>query len=133
MSDCRPAKIPISLGVANSLIAYENPAEKCAVAWYQWAIGAFIWPAIHLRPDLAYSVGVISRFCSNSGPTPIELVKHVLRYVSGTKEFRLKFDREADKPDDIIGYTESDFAGSKPDRKSTRGYNFMLAGTAISH
>ncbi len=35
--------------------------------------------------------------------------------------------------DDVIGYTDSDFAGSKLDRKSTGGYIFMLAGAAISH
>ncbi len=133
MSDCKPAKIPISPGVANSLIPYENQAEKGTVAWYQSAIGALMWPAIHSRPDLAYSVGVLSRFCSNPGPTHVELVKHVLRYVSGTLELGLKFDREANRPDDVIGYTDSDFAGSKPDRKSTEGYVFMLAGVAISH
>ncbi len=32
MSDCKPAKIPISLWVENSLIAYENQAEKGIVA-----------------------------------------------------------------------------------------------------
>ncbi len=69
MSDCRPAKILITPGVANSLIAYENQAEKDTVAWYQSAVGAFMRPAIHSRPDLAYSVGVLSRFCSNPGST----------------------------------------------------------------
>ena len=38
MSDCRPAKISISPGVANSLIFYENQAEKGTVAWYQSAV-----------------------------------------------------------------------------------------------
>ncbi len=78
-----------------------------------------MWPAIHSRPDLAYSVGVLSRCCSNPGPTHVELVKHVLRYLSGTLELGLKFDAEADTSDDVIGYTDSDFAGSKPGRKST--------------
>ena len=45
----------------------------------------------------------------------------------------LKFDRETDKPDDVIQYTDFDFAVSKPDLKSTRSYIFMLAGAAISH
>ncbi len=42
MSDCKPAKISISPGLANSLIDYENQAEKGIVAWYQLAIGAFM-------------------------------------------------------------------------------------------
>ncbi len=115
MSDCKPVKILISPGVANSLIAYENQSEKGTVVWYQSAVGALMWPAIHSRPHLAYSVGVHRQFCSNPGPTHVELVKLVLRYVSETLELGLKFDGEADTPDDVIGYTDSDFAGSKPD------------------
>ncbi len=133
MSDCRPAKIPISPGVANSLTIYKDQAEKSTIAWYQSAVGALMWPAIHSRPDLAYSVGVLSRFCRSPGPVHVELVKHVLRYVSGTLELGLTFDGEADTPDHVIGNTDSDFAGSKTDRKSTGGYVFMLAGAAISH
>ena len=133
MSDCRPAKIPISPGVANSLTVYEDKAEKSTIAWYQSAVGALMWPAMHSRPDLAYSVGVLSHFCSNPGLTHVELVKHVLQYLSRTLELGLTFNEEADTSDDVIEYTDSDFAGSKTDRKSTGGYVFMLAGAAISH
>ncbi len=59
-------------------------------------------------------------------PTYIELDKQVLRYVSGTLELGLKFDGEANTPDDVIGYTDSDFAGSKQDRKSTGSYFLCL-------
>ena len=131
--DRRPAKIPISPEVANSLTAYEDKAEKSTVAWYQSAVGALMWPAMHSRPDLAYSVGVLSRFCNNPGPVHIRLVKHILRYVSGTLQLGLTFDGGADTPDDLIGYTSSGFAGSNSDQKSTGGYVFMLAGAAISH
>ena len=133
ISDCRPAKIHISPGVANSLSVYENQLEKGIVVWCQSALRAFIWPVIHSRRDLAYSVKVLSRFCSNSGLSHFELVIHDLRYVSGTLQLGLKLDGEADTTDDIIGCTDSDFAESKPDRKSIGGYVFMLAGVAFSH
>ncbi len=74
-----------------------------------------MWPFIDSRRDLAYSVEVLSRFCSNSGLTYVELVIHDLRYVSGTLQLGLKFDGEADTPDNVIGCTNYDFAGSKPD------------------
>ena len=45
----------------------------------------------------------------------------------------LTFNGEADTPDNVIGHTDSDFAGSKTDQKSTEDYVFMLAGAAISH
>ena len=43
------------------------------------------------------------------------------------------FNKEVDIYDNVIGYTDSDFAGSKTDQKSTGGYVFKLAGAAISH
>ncbi len=79
ISNCRPAKISISLGVVNSFIVYKNKAEKSTVVYYQSAIGAFIWPAIHSPPDSAFSVKVLSHFCSNPRPTYVKLVKHVLQ------------------------------------------------------
>ena len=60
MSDCQPVKIPISPGVANSLITPDAQADKGTISWYQSAVGAFMWPAIHSRSDLAYSVGVLA-------------------------------------------------------------------------
>lgn len=47
----------------------------------------------------------------------VELAKHILQYVSETLDFGLKFDGEAGTLDDIVGYTDSNFAGSKSDRK----------------
>jgi len=34
---------------------------------------------------------------------------------------------------DVIGYSDSDFAGCIDSRKSTSGYIFMMAGGAISY
>ena len=63
----------------------------------------------------------------------MKLLKHVLRYISGTLDLGLKFDREADMLDDVVEYTIFNFAGSKTDRKSTRGYVFIIVEVAINH
>lgn len=94
---------------------------------------ALIWQAIHSRPDLAYSVRSLSCFCKNLEPAHFKSVKYVLQYVSGTLDLGLKFDGEADIPDNVVGYTDCNFAGSKLDQKLTGGYVFMLADAAISH
>jgi hypothetical protein len=58
------------------------------------------------------------------------MVKKALRYVQGTKDLILTYRRS--KSLVIEGYSDSDFAGDKDDRKSTSGYVFTLAGGAIS-
>ena len=40
---------------------------------------------------------------------------------------------EADMPNDVVGYTDSNFAKLKTDWKSTGGYIFLLTRVVISH
>jgi len=57
-------------------------------------------------------------------------VKRVMRYLKRTKGYMLiyqKFDNL-----EIIGYSDSDFAGCHDRKCSTSGYIYMLAGGAIS-
>ena len=56
--------------------------------------------------------------------------KRVLRYLQRTKHHMLTY-RRTEKLE-IVGYTDSDFAGCQDSKKSTTGYIFMLAGGAIS-
>ena len=132
MKDATPTKIPMSPGIPNSLDPNPNQASKETITWYQSAVGALMWPAMHSRPDLAQSVTVLARFCSNPNPTHVALIKQVFRYITGTINKGLVF-RGNDTPDDIEGYTDSDFAGARTSCKSTGGYVFNLASAAISH
>ena len=68
-----------------------------------------MWPDVHTRPDIAYSVGVLSRYCSNPGPTHCNLVIQIFRYLSGTLDLGIAF--TADLEDDLVGYTDSDYVG----------------------
>ena len=78
-------------------------------------------------------MGILSWFCNNLGLAHIELVKHILQYVSETLDLGLKCDREIDIPDGIVEYIDFNFAGSKKDKKFIRSYVFVLAKAAISH
>ncbi len=91
---------------------------------------------MHIRLDLAYSVRVLSRYAHNPSQIHCALIKRVLRYVVGITNVGLKFSRDVNNPhsdDDLVGYSDSDFAGLKDKRHSTGGYVFMLAGGSISH
>lgn len=56
--------------------------------------------------------------------------KRVLRYVKGTKGFGTHYKQEEDN--NLVGYTDSDWAGSVDDRKSTSGYVFFLGSKVIT-
>ncbi|XP_073038092.1 secreted RxLR effector protein 161-like [Primulina eburnea] len=54
----------------------------------------------------------------------------VTRYLQETKDYMLMF-RQTENFE-VIGYSDSDYAGCIDSRKSTSGYIFMLAGGAVS-
>ena len=56
--------------------------------------------------------------------------KRILRYISGTRDYGILYSKSDDFI--LVGYTDSDFAGSIDDRKSTSGYIFHLGSGAIS-
>lgn len=72
---------------------------------------------------------MLSRFVSNPGRVHWEAAKHLLAYIKGTRDLQLVFDKSISQ---MVGYTNSDYAGCKDSRKSTNGYCFMLAGCTIT-
>jgi hypothetical protein len=57
-------------------------------------------------------------------------IKKALRYIQDTKGLMLTYARSDSL--EIVGYSDSDFAGYLDTDRSTSGYVFKLAGGAIS-
>jgi hypothetical protein len=85
---------------------------------------------VNSRPDLAYSVGYISRFMEAPTTEHLAAVKRVLRYVAGTLQFGCCYQRK--KEVQLVGYSDSDLAGDVDTRKSTTGVIFFLGGNVIT-
>ena len=59
---------------------------------YQSIIGSLLYLAVATRPDIAYVVGVLSKFCSKPSEAHLTAAKRVLRYLKGTQNFGLKYE-----------------------------------------
>ena len=109
----------------------QSDSERAEMAKipYASACGSLMYAMVATRPDIAFAVGVISRYMANPGKKHWDAVKGVMRYLKGTKEMCICFG----KHDAIVhGYTDSDYAGHPDNRKSTTGYVFTFTGGAIS-
>ena len=73
---------------------------------------------------------MLGRYQSNPSIDHWKVVKKVLRYLQGTKDYMLTC-RITDNLE-IIGYSNSDYAGYKDTEKSTSSYIFMLSNGPIS-
>ena len=97
---------------------------------YASAVGSLMYAQVCTRPDIVFVVGMLGRFQSNPGLDHWNAAKKVMRYLQGTKDYKLMFRRTDNL--EVVGYSDSDFAGCTDSRKSTSGYVFMFAGGAIS-
>ncbi|XP_052197308.1 secreted RxLR effector protein 161-like [Diospyros lotus] len=98
---------------------------------YANVIGTIMYSMISTRPDLAYSISLLSRFMSNPGKSHWDAPKYVLRYIKGTTGVGLSYMKRGENLD-LVGYVDSDFAGDRDTRKSTTAYMFSLGGNCIS-
>ena len=76
-------------------------------------------------------MSILSHYLDNSDKEYLALLKTVFRYVSETLDIELTFTNNA--ADDLIRYTNADFAEAIDDCKLTDDYMFMLAEECISY
>ncbi|XP_073138033.1 secreted RxLR effector protein 161-like [Henckelia pumila] len=84
------------------------------------------------RPDRAYAISVVSRFMANPDTYHWEALKWILRYLINTTGLGLKFERQRDGIDPVVGYVDSNFVGNLDTRKSLNVYVFTFYGTSIT-
>ena len=133
MEHCKPGNTPVAKGDKLSLNQCpKTELEKSEMRQIPYAsvVGSLMYAQVCTRPDIAYITGMLGRYLSNPGMDHWKAAKRVLRYLQRTKDHMLTY-RRSDKLE-VIGYTDSDFAGCVDSMKSTSGYIFMLAGGAIS-
>ena len=96
---------------------------------YRELIGNLTYIAQGTRPDIAYAVGVLSRFNSCYDKNHWTAAKRVHRYLKSTAGVKLMIKRDVEA---LAGFIDSNWAADKSDYKSTSGYVFKLSSGAVS-
>ncbi|TYK14490.1 gag/pol protein [Cucumis melo var. makuwa] len=95
---------------------------------YASAIGSLMYAMLCTRPDICYSVGIVSKYQSNPGRDHWTAVKNILKYLRRTKDYMFVY---GSKDLILTRNTDSDFQSDKNARKSTSGSVFTLNGGAV--
>jgi hypothetical protein len=127
MENCNPTKVPISPG---TVLHDDKEGRPVDATEYRRVVGCLRY-LLHTRPDLAFSVGMASRFMERPTVMHMCVVKQILRYVQGTLNYGLVYTRE-EKEEVLTGYSDSDLAGDREHRRSTGGMAFYLNGGLIT-
>jgi len=73
--------------------------------------------------NIAFVIGVLGRYLSNPRLQHWKAVKHVMRYLKKTKGYMLTYQKYDNL--EIIGYSDSDFAGCQDSKHSTSGHIYI--------
>ena len=129
MEDCNPSHVPMEPRLK---LSKRSQAPAVDATEYRSVVGSLRY-LVNTRPDLAYSVGVVSRFMEAPTIEHWADVKQILRYIKGTTNFGCVYLREKQKEMvELLGYSDSDLAGDIDDRKSTSGVAYFLGRSIVS-
>lgn len=127
LSDAKTLSTPLSPSI--KLSAEDGDLLDTEVYPYSQLVGKLMYLMVCTRPDIAYAVGVLSRYMSKPRMPHWQAAKGVVRYLAGTSNYALTF---SNGNLNLTGYCDADYAGDTDTRRSTTCYVFMLGGGAIS-
>ncbi|XP_069146981.1 secreted RxLR effector protein 161-like [Solanum lycopersicum] len=96
---------------------------------YRALVGSLMYLTI-TRPDIAFSIGYVSKFMQSPRKPHLKAAKKILKYINSTSDMSLFFKRKNDLV--LIEYTDTDFGSDMDNQRSTSGYIFLCGGTVIS-
>jgi hypothetical protein len=126
MEKCKPIKTPMPTNGHLDLDEGGNPVDQTL---YHFIIGSLLY-LIASRPTIMFSVCIYARIQANPKKALLSAVKIILRYLKHTPSVGLWYPKGATF--DLIGYSDSDYAGCKIDRKSTSGGCHLLGRSLVS-
>ncbi|XP_058763032.1 uncharacterized mitochondrial protein AtMg00810-like [Vicia villosa] len=104
MLGCRPADTPIG---------EEKESPPTDKEMYQRLVGILIY-LTHTRPDIGFSVSMVSRYMNEPKEAHMKAVNRILQYIKKSPEKGLHFKKDTSRKIEI--FTDADWASSVTDR-----------------
>jgi hypothetical protein len=126
MESCKSTSTPMNLKEKFSKNDGTNKADE---GQYRSLIGCLMYLTV-TRSDIAFAVSLLSRFMHCASELHLQAAKRIVRYVKGTISYGIKYSHLQNFM--LHGYSDSDWAGSVDDMKSTSGYCFSFGSGMFS-
>ncbi|KAF3667798.1 putative ribonuclease H protein-like, partial [Capsicum annuum] len=121
MEDCKEMSTPMN---QKEKLSKNDGAEKVEETYFRGLVGCLMYLTA-TRPDILYVVSILSRFMHYASELHLKATRRLIRYIKGTINYGVKFQKNPNLK--LLGYSDSDWAGSVDDMKSTSRYCFSLA------
>lgn len=112
MMDANPASTPLAYSTTLSKQMSSKTQEEIDAMKdvpYQVVVGSLMYTAICTCPDISHAVGLVSQFSMCYEPQHWTAVKHILRYLKGTRDYCLTFGGSSLQPA-LTTFSDADYA-----------------------
>ncbi|GJZ77064.1 hypothetical protein Tco_0641736 [Tanacetum coccineum] len=123
--DCSQVSTPIPMDSVEMLMS--NTRKPVDQLEYSRAIGCLMYAMTSTRPDIAYTVGRLSRFTSNPSRQHWHAITRVFKYLKGTMIYGVSY---VGYPLVLEAYSNASWINHVEDSSSTSGWVFLLGGGA---
>lgn len=126
MKDCKPLATPVDLN--SKLMADEGERVPDPTQYHRLA-GALQYLTF-AHPDISYAVHQICLYRHDPRLPHLHALKRIIRYLQGTSGFGLQLLKG--RIDELVAYSDADWAGCPDTRRSTSGYCVFLGSNLVS-
>lgn len=126
MNNCNTVCVPSD----PSQVLHEFAESELSVCSYREMVGSLMYLAVATRPDISFSVGLVSRFLEKPTIVHENAVRRILKYLKGTLKYGILYSGNHDEK--LLGYSDADYAGDNVTRRSTSGFAFLYGNGIIS-
>ena len=130
MKDCNPSDSVLPESANNLQRGTGTPPKDLP---YLSLLGSLLWVARFSRPDILHAVTFMARFNTSYTAEHFTALQHILRYLKKTKHYKYVMSTGGYDVKKLVltGYSDSDWASDREDRKSTTGGSIFLNGCLI--
>ena len=104
MDQCKPSRTPADLNL--KLQTAQNGDEEVDQRIYRSLVGSLLYLAKQTRPDIMFTVNILSRHMNAPTNQHWMCGKRLLRYLQGSKGLKLTYTKEASY--DLVGESDAD-------------------------
>ncbi|XP_050877565.1 uncharacterized mitochondrial protein AtMg00810-like [Lathyrus oleraceus] len=126
MDHCKAMSTPMGSG---TYVDQDESSVAIYIIKYRGMIGSLLYLTAS-RPDIMFSVCPCARFQANPKESHLTAIKRNMKYLKGTINVGLWYPKGSIC--DLVGFSDSDYAGCKTDHKSTSGTCNILGNALVS-
>ena len=120
--------VPLRVGVNLEEFDEDGRVEN----WpFRELVGSLMWLSISTRPDVSNAVRAVARYCTALRAIHWKAALGILKYINGTSEYGIIFQRENFSSISLEAFADADYASKATDRRSVSGEAIMCGGASV--